>query len=55
MNIKKLIEKLDKFKIMNIIKLDDILLKRNKDKIESGEFISSEIVEYINNKLIYKY
>ena len=55
MNIKSLLEKLDKFKKMNKIKLDNILLKKNKDRIEPGEFISSKIVEYINNKLIYKY
>ena len=57
MNLKKLLKKLDIYKNINKcdINKNEIILENNKEIIEDGDFISSEIVNYINSKLLYKY
>ena len=57
MNIKKLISKLDNLNLINLSNIteNNILLKKNIEKIEGGPFISEKIVDYINNILKYKY
>ena len=57
MNIKKLLKKLDMYKNINKCNIDknEIILENNKDIIEDGDFISSEIANYINSELLYKY
>lgn len=56
MDIKDIINKLDNFKIKKLnIDKKDILLNKNNNKLERGEFISNEIVDYIDKNLKYKY